>query len=49
MTLVGKTAPKENIVVTGARVLDPVTGIDAEVDVRVSRVLRGFPEKQSPE
>jgi dihydroorotase len=33
--LVGKTAPKENIVVIGARVLDPAAGIDAQVDVRV--------------
>jgi dihydroorotase len=33
--LVGKTAPKENIVVTGARVLDPAAGVDAQVDVRV--------------
>ena len=35
MMLVGKTAPKENIVVTGARVLDPAAGVDAQVDVRV--------------
>jgi dihydroorotase len=35
VTLVGKIAPKENIVVTGARVLDPVAGVDAQVDVRV--------------
>jgi dihydroorotase len=33
--LVAKTAPKENIVVTGARVLDPAAGVDAQVDVRV--------------
>jgi dihydroorotase len=30
-----KSAPKESLVVTGARVLDPVEGIDARVDVRV--------------
>src|SRR4051795_8267951 len=30
-----KTAPKESLVVTGARVLDPGEGIDAHVDVRV--------------
>src|SRR4051794_39728716 len=30
-----KTAPKESLVVTGARVLDPGEGIDAAVDVRV--------------
>ncbi len=35
MTLVGKAAPKDSLVVTGARVLDPVEGIDAQVDVRV--------------
>ncbi len=33
--LVGKNAPKENIVVTGARVLDPAAGVDAQLDVRV--------------
>ena len=33
--LVGKAAPKEDIVVTGARVVDPVAGVDAQVDVRV--------------
>jgi dihydroorotase len=30
-----KTAPKDSLVVTGARVLDPVEGVDATVDVRV--------------
>jgi len=35
VTLVGKAAPKDSLVVTGARVLDPVEGIDAQVDVRV--------------
>ena len=30
-----KTAPKENLIVRGARVLDPVEGVDAQVDVRV--------------
>jgi dihydroorotase len=30
-----KTAPKENIVIRGARVLDPVEGVDAVLDVRV--------------
>jgi dihydroorotase len=35
MTLVGKSAPQENTVVTGARVLDPAAGVDALVDVRV--------------
>jgi dihydroorotase len=33
--LFAKTAPKENIVVRGARVLDPVEGLDAVLDVRV--------------
>jgi dihydroorotase len=33
--LIGKNAPKEDIVVRGARVLDPVQGLDAMVDVRV--------------
>jgi dihydroorotase len=33
--LFAKTAPKENIVVCGARVLDPVEGVDAVLDVRV--------------
>ena len=33
--LVGKTAPKESLIVTGARVLDPAQGLDAQVDVRV--------------
>jgi dihydroorotase len=35
MTLFAKNAPKESLVVSGARVLDPVEGIDAKVDVRV--------------
>jgi len=30
-----KNAPKENLVVRGARVLDPVAGLDATLDVRV--------------
>ena len=30
-----KTAPKENLIVRGARVLDPVEGVDAQVDVRI--------------
>jgi len=33
--LVGNTEPKENIVVRGARVVDPVEGVDAVLDVRV--------------
>jgi dihydroorotase len=33
--LFAKSAPKENIVVRGARVLDPVEGVDAVLDVRV--------------
>ena len=33
--LVGKTGPRENIVVRGARVIDPVEGIDAVLDVRI--------------
>jgi dihydroorotase len=33
--LFGKAAPKENIVVRGARVVDPVEGVDAVLDVRV--------------
>ena len=30
-----KDAPKENLVVRGARVLDPVEGVDGQVDVRI--------------
>jgi dihydroorotase len=33
--LIGKTAPREDIVFRGARVLDPAQGMDAMVDVRV--------------
>lgn len=33
--LFAKAAPKENLVVRGARVLDPVAGVDAVLDVRV--------------
>jgi dihydroorotase len=33
--LVAKNGPKESLVVTGARVVDPVQGIDAQLDVRV--------------
>jgi dihydroorotase len=33
--LFAKEAPKENIVVRGARVLDPVVGVDAVLDVRI--------------
>jgi dihydroorotase len=33
--LFAKAAPKENIVVRGARVVDPVEGVDAVLDVRV--------------
>ncbi len=33
--LFAKNAPKDSLVVTGARVLDPVEGVDAKVDVRV--------------
>jgi len=33
--LFAKDAPKENIVVRGARVVDPVAGLDAVLDVRV--------------
>jgi dihydroorotase len=33
--LVGKTAPGEDIVIRGARVIDPVEGLDAMLDVRV--------------
>src|SRR3954463_11030563 len=33
--LVGKDAQKENLVVRGARVLDPVAGVDASIDVRI--------------
>ena len=33
--LVGKDAPKENIVVRGARVLDTAAGVDATLDVRI--------------
>src|SRR5207302_135954 len=34
-TLFVKDAPKESLVVQGARVLDPVEGVDTQVDVRV--------------
>src|SRR2546423_4815358 len=33
--LFAKTAPKENVIVRGARVLDPVEGIDGVLDVRI--------------
>jgi dihydroorotase len=33
--LVGNDAPKENLVVRGARVLDPGAGLDATLDVRI--------------
>jgi dihydroorotase len=33
--LFAKTAPKDNVVVRGARVLDPVEGVDAVLDVRI--------------
>ena len=33
--LYSKTAPRDSLVVTGARVLDPAAGVDATVDVRV--------------
>jgi dihydroorotase len=33
--LVAKNGPKESLVVTGARVLDPAQGTDAQLDVRV--------------
>src|SRR5919198_695669 len=35
--LFSKAAPKENLVVKGARVLDPAQGIDEVLDVRVDR------------
>jgi dihydroorotase len=33
--LVRKRAPRENLIVSGARVLDPAQGVDATVDVRI--------------
>jgi dihydroorotase len=33
--LYSKTAPRDSLVVTGARILDPAEGVDATVDVRV--------------
>jgi dihydroorotase len=33
--LIRKNAPRENLIVTGARVLDPALGVDAHVDVRI--------------
>jgi dihydroorotase len=33
--LFAKNAPKDSLIVTGARVVDPVEGVDAKVDVRV--------------
>ena len=35
MILYSKAAPRDSLVVTGARVLDPVEGVDATVDVRI--------------
>jgi dihydroorotase len=35
MLLHAKDAPRDSLVVTGARVLDPVEGIDARLDVRI--------------
>ena len=38
-----KNAPKENVVVRGARVVDPVEGVDAVIDVRVDNgVIAGL-------
>ena len=33
--LVRRDAPAESLIVTGARVLDPVQGVDAQIDVRI--------------
>ena len=33
--LVRKDAPAESLIVTGARVLDPVNDVDAQIDVRI--------------
>ena len=33
--LVRKNAPRENLIVTGARVVDPALGVDGNVDVRI--------------
>ena len=33
--LVRRDAPAESLIVTGARVLDPVHGVDAQIDVRI--------------
>ena len=33
--LIGKDAPKENLVVRGARVVDPAEGVDTRVDVKI--------------
>ena len=35
IALTQKKAPKDSLVITGARVLDPVEGVDAHVDVRI--------------
>ena len=35
MTLFVKDGPRDSVVFTGARVLDPTEGVDAQVDVRV--------------
>src|SRR5205814_3856511 len=35
IALTQKKAPKDSLVITGARVLDPAEGVDAHVDVRV--------------
>ena len=33
--LVRRDAPAESLIVTGARVLDPAQGVDAQIDVRI--------------
>ena len=35
IALTQKNTPKDSLVITGARVLDPVAGVDAHVDVRI--------------
>jgi dihydroorotase len=35
--LVGKNAPKENLVIRGAHVVDPAAGVDAKLDVRIDQ------------
>jgi hypothetical protein len=45
--LFSKRAPKESIVVKGARVLDPAGGVDEVLDVRVDDGVDRLPDAQA--